>query len=86
MKLYVWEDVLWDYTPGLAVALADNVEDARGIIAANVSGVEKIGLPFLSKYEDVRKEVLNELTEKEPVICEVEGRVAPIAFWVYGGS
>jgi len=37
LKLYVWEDVLSDYSSGLAVALAHSVEEARRLI------VEKIG-------------------------------------------
>lgn len=28
LKMYVWEDVLTDYTSGMAVALAENVEQA----------------------------------------------------------
>lgn len=29
LKLYIWEDVLSDYTPGIAFALAENREEAR---------------------------------------------------------
>ena len=29
MKLYVWEDVLTDYTSGMMFALADSADDAR---------------------------------------------------------
>ncbi|MEA1999419.1 MAG: hypothetical protein U9N61_08885, partial [Euryarchaeota archaeon] len=32
LKLYVWEDVLYDYTPGIVFALAASVEQAREII------------------------------------------------------
>lgn len=28
MKLYVWEDVLWDYSHGMIVALAPDLETA----------------------------------------------------------
>jgi hypothetical protein len=34
-KLYIWHDVLTDYTSGMAVALARNVEEARGLLAAS---------------------------------------------------
>ena len=37
LKLYVWEDVLTDYTDGIMFALAENAEDARNLI------VEKMG-------------------------------------------
>lgn len=29
MKLFIWDDVLTDYTPGIMFAIAPNVEDAR---------------------------------------------------------
>lgn len=32
MKLFVWEDVLIDYTGGVMFALADSVEEARAAI------------------------------------------------------
>lgn len=32
LKLFVWENVLTDYTSGRAFALAENVEEARKII------------------------------------------------------
>lgn len=32
LKLYVWEDVLNDYTSGIAFALAESIEQAREII------------------------------------------------------
>lgn len=32
MKLYVWEDVLYDYTAGCMFALASSVEEARAAI------------------------------------------------------
>lgn len=28
MKLYVWENVLWDYKPGIAFCLANSLEEA----------------------------------------------------------
>jgi hypothetical protein len=32
MKLYVWDDVLEDYTPGIMFALATSVEEARAML------------------------------------------------------
>ena len=34
LKFYVWRNVLRDYTAGMAVAVADSVSEARGILAA----------------------------------------------------
>lgn len=40
MKLYVWEGVLRDYTPGMAVALAENIREARESVCAKLHGDE----------------------------------------------
>jgi len=32
LKLYVWEDVLWDWKAGIMFALAESVEQAREIL------------------------------------------------------
>ena len=36
LKLFVWENVLRDYTPGMMVALAHDVEEARTLLRAKV--------------------------------------------------
>jgi hypothetical protein len=56
-KLFVWEDVLIDYTSGVMFALAESVEEARSLI------IEKCGyIPD----KDLAKEphVYNPATEK----------------------
>lgn len=35
LKLYVWEDVLYDWTSGLAVALTHSAEEAKALLIAN---------------------------------------------------
>ena len=40
-KLYVWDDVLTDNTSGIAVAVAETVEQARATILAKAEGYEK---------------------------------------------
>ena len=32
MKLYVWQNVLYDYTPGIMFAIASSVEEARSLL------------------------------------------------------
>ena len=32
LKLYVWHDVLTDYTPGVMFALAHNIKEARKLL------------------------------------------------------
>lgn len=40
MKLFVWNDVLYDYGPGLAVVLAENVSAARTLAKAQLAEQE----------------------------------------------
>lgn len=44
LKLYVWEDVLNDYTSGMAVALAESKEEALRLLAKKVPdyGMEEL--------------------------------------------
>jgi len=37
LKLYVWEDVLEDYTPGIMFALATSVDEARILLLRKCS-------------------------------------------------
>ena len=48
LKLYVWEDVLWDYTKGVMFALAETVEEARTLILASAD------------YADVKRDLEQE--------------------------
>lgn len=59
LKLFVWENVLTDYNPGVMFALAENIEQAR----------EKI----LSKEEDSPDTVKKELMNDPLVINHPEG-------------
>lgn len=38
LKLYVWEDVMYNYTEGIAFALAETEEEARELIAGREYG------------------------------------------------
>jgi len=59
LKLFVWEDVLCDYTSGIMFALAYDVEGARKSI--------------LSKMDYDSTTVKNDLTKEPLVITKVEG-------------
>lgn len=39
LRLYVWRNVFYDYTPGIAFALAKSPDHARELIAVGLSGV-----------------------------------------------
>lgn len=62
MKLYVWEGFCYDYSPGLAVALANSVDEAKN----------QIGEVYdISKYTDWGELKVYEVTE--PMAAAVGG-------------
>ena len=70
LKLFIWKDVLTDYTSGIAFALAENVEEARKIIFAKFEEEEQ----YLS---DTLKADLSD----EPEIVDTKD-----GFYVWGGG
>ena len=43
LNLYVWENVMQDYSPGMAVALAESPEQAIDLIAKKAEELEGLG-------------------------------------------
>lgn len=70
MKLFIWENVLQDYTSGVAFAFAENALEARSLI------VEKMR----ADKSFVPKEFLIEL-RAEPLVIEQKE-----VFYLYGGA
>ena len=58
LKLYVWEDVLTDYTSGMVCILAKDLEDAKEV--------------FMKKYPDDGYVLKNFFGEEHEVITEPE--------------
>jgi hypothetical protein len=52
LKLYVWENVLTDYTDGVMFALAESVEEARSLILTEWGYTESKG----TVWQDLQKE------------------------------
>lgn len=50
MKLYVWDEVLTDYTDGIMFAVATSVDEARAAVLANG------GEGLMSVEQDLKKE------------------------------
>jgi hypothetical protein len=78
LRLYVWEDVMWDYTGGIAFALARSQVHARKKIVEKWGG--KDGLREYRKWKkDHRKrgrcycELWNDLERPGDVITKPEG-------------
>uniref|UniRef100_A0A6M3KB88 Uncharacterized protein n=2 Tax=viral metagenome TaxID=1070528 RepID=A0A6M3KB88_9ZZZZ len=46
MRMYLWEDVLCDYTCGMAVVLAKNEKQAREIMGTKFPSYIRDQLPF----------------------------------------
>ena len=57
MKVYVWDSVLWDYTPGFMFAIANSVDEARAQLLQKDSCIPE---------EDIAQEP-RELDLSEPV-------------------
>jgi hypothetical protein len=71
MKLYVWKDVLTDYTSGMIVVLAPDLKTAFATVKADTGTYE-------SHLEDMGKVT--------PTVVDLDGDVQPQAWWVYGGG
>lgn len=56
LKLYVWTEFRADYTGGLAVVIADSVEDAQSQIIATLDGygIEDIPMVFSGAFLEIR--------------------------------
>jgi hypothetical protein len=70
LKLFIWKDVLTDYTSGIAFALAVNVEEARKIIFAKYE-----------KEEQYLSQTLKADLANEPEIVDTKK-----GFYVWGGG
>lgn len=70
LKLYVWEDVFADYYPGMAMALARDVREARRLIA--------------QKYPSPAS-AMRELAG-QPQVIRLDEQTAPQAWYVCGGG
>lgn len=71
VKLFVWEGVLRDYTPGIACAAARTVEEARTAILAACQ----------SKDPSLLGTLAGQLLVNEPKVLDV-----PAGAYVHGGS
>ena len=89
MNLYVWEDVLTDYTSGVMFALAHSADEARDVIWKSSEQNEEV----LEKYKtwryfhesdnDYKCTVTRDLAG-EPDVYPCDG--VPTAFYCYGGG
>lgn len=70
LKLFVWEEVLCNYTAGMMVALAPDVETARELLRAQQA----------KEYYYDEQRVEKDL-QKAPLVC-----TTPVAFYIWGGN
>jgi hypothetical protein len=75
VKLYVWEGVLRDYTDGMAVALAPDLDTAVTTV-----------LDSMGYTGDLREVAEQEFRSVVPVVTEVNRKTRPQAWYVYGGG
>jgi len=72
LKLYVWENVLEDWTSGIMFALAPDVRTARNILIEKWGGRTMVDYKHSDFYRDVMR--------KPRVVKDPEG------FYLYGGG
>ena len=70
LKLFIWENVLTDYTSGIAFALAENPEEARKIIFAK----------FEKKEQYLSDTLKSDLSDEPEMIDTKDG------FYIWGGG
>ena len=70
LKLFIWEDVLADYTSGIAFALAETTEEAREIIFAKA----------MTEDGYISSTLKSDLASKPKVVDNKEG------FYIWGGG
>jgi len=70
LKLFIWKDVLTDYTSGIAFALAENVEEARKIIFAK----------FEKEEQYLSSRLKADLSDEPEMIDTKDG------FYIWGGG
>lgn len=75
LKLYVWEDVLSDYTDGIMFALAESKEEAMAII------ISKAENEIYPKKRDDLLRMIKEDLENEPKVYADK-----VGFFVFGGA
>jgi hypothetical protein len=71
LKLYIWEDAFADYYPGIAVALAYDVREARRLIVAS----------YGTNSDYARRELA-----ARPEVIRLDEKTRPRAWQVSGGG
>ena len=71
MKLFVWDNVLTDYTDGLIVAYAANIKDARNVVRLESGLVE-----FWNRDDSAVYRIVH---ETEPTVYD--GNMAARIMW-----
>jgi hypothetical protein len=71
VKLFVWEEVLTDYTSGMIVVLAPDLETALAVVRDDPGTYDRH---------------LEDMGAHEPEVTDLSGDVKPQAWWVYGGG
>lgn len=86
LKLYVWENVLTDYTSGIMFALATSVEEARELICPGWQATEDALRD--PTFRGDRSRPLGQYIGREHEDLRGEPKVfdSPVGFVVWGGG
>ena len=79
MKLFVWKEVLYDFTDGIIFALAEDIDAARKAVIDNHA--EWWWLPAWTWDADAEAEIMSWMTDIKPDIYD-----CTYGFALHGGS
>ncbi|MEY2653449.1 MAG: hypothetical protein RLZZ524_476 [Pseudomonadota bacterium] len=77
MKLFIWHDVLFDYTGGIAFAMAPDVDAAREAVAEAFGRCDE----YAGQVEEARARILREISGEPDEVHD-----APAAGYCWGGG
>ena len=81
MNLYILNDVLYDYTPGMCVIAAESLEQCNQIF------IERFGDSGDSDYAKTRNEGMQEeFNTADTQVIENVNHLAGVVSYVYGGG
>lgn len=81
MNLYILNDVLYDYTPGMCVIAAESKDQCKQLF------MEKFGNSSESDYAKVKNEGMEEEFDSAPVkVIEGVNHPAGVVAYEYGGG
>ena len=82
-NIYIIEEILWDYTPGMAVICASSLDRCREIFVEEFSNIH---YPNENYFEREHKEFDSAINDRNYKVIEGVNHDEGIVSYVYGGG